>query len=447
MFYDHIHPSLSSSRKEPITLLGNFTFRGKTQTFGILPKDRLRHMWVIGKTGSGKSTLLSHLLAQDLVRGVGLALLDPHGDLFKQACAHIPKSRTNQTLLFDPTDTNYPISFNILRQGKLAQDAPSLLTSQIISVFKKQWKEFWGPRLEHVLRNAILAVLYHPQATLLLLYRFLTNETLREKTLVLVQDPIVKMFWEDEFANYSRSLKAEATAPVLNKLGAFVSNPILRNIIGQVRTRIDLLDIMDNSKILLANLATGHIGEDASHLLGGLLLSAINLSASSRGESAHKPKACKQGGQARKPFIVYADEFQHFVNDSIATILAESRKYGIGLVLAHQYLNQLPESLQGAVLGNVGSIIAFRLGARDAKVLEDEFLPDFQAQNLSDMPSYHMLVKLLANGKQLNPFLAQSSPPLQIQENRVEIEKLKDQSQKRYARSKQEVEKNIFENF
>ena len=433
MPYEHTHPyNKLSSVKEEITLLGEVTFRGKTQSFGMLPQDRLRHTWVIGKTGSGKSTLLSHLLAQDLARGVGVALLEPHGDLFKQACLYIPKSRTNQTLLFDPTDTSYPLSFNILRTGKNTHQSPSLVTSQLISVFKKQWREFWGPRLEHVLRNAILAVLYHPQATLLLLYRFLTDELLREKTLVLVQDPIVKMFWEKEFANYSKSLKAEATAPVLNKLGAFVSNPIVRNIIGQVRTRIDLSEVMNKSHILLANLATGHIGEDASHLLGGLLLSAINLSASSRGKT-------------RKPFIVYVDEFQHFVNDSIATILAESRKYGIGLVLAHQYLDQLPESLQGAVLGNVGSIIAFRLGAKDARILEDEFMPNFQAQHLSDMPSYHMVVKLLAKGQQLDPFLAQSFPPIQALNNHIPINLLRKQSRNRYTRPRREVEKNILQ--
>jgi len=235
------HPQFS---KKEVLIIGETTSRNKSQRFGLLQEDRLRHLWLLGKTGTGKSTLLSNLLSQDLRAGRGLALLDPHGDLATSILSMVPPHRTNQVLLFAPEDEDYPVSFNIFRQGKKPHPDPSLLTSQLVSVFRKQWADSWGPRLEHVLRNAILAVAPDPRATLLFLYRFLTEEGLREKVVGRVVDPVVRQFWTKEFPAYSRALQGEALSPVLNKLGAFVAQPIVRNIVAQERSRIDLISLM-----------------------------------------------------------------------------------------------------------------------------------------------------------------------------------------------------------
>ena len=413
---------------EPILVLGETSFRNRRDRFGLLPTDRLRHTWIIGKTGSGKSTLLANLVAQDLARGTGLALLDPHGDLVETVLPFVPPHRVNDVVLFAPEDKEYPVSFNIFREGRKLHHDPNLLTSQLVSIFKKQWSNSWGPRLEHVLRNAILAVATDPKATLVYVYRFLTDETLRDKVVEQVRDPVVRTFWQKEFAGYKSALQAEAIAPVLNKLGAFVSNPVTRNIVGQERSRIDLHHMMQSRGILLANLATGKVGEDASRLFGGMLLSAIHLTA------AERPRG-------EPPFIVYVDEFQNFVTDSIATILSEARKYGLGLVLAHQYLTQLPEELRDAVLGNVGTSVVFRVGAADAEILAPEFEPQFTAEDLVSIGPYETVVKLLARGRQLAPFSARtlptSSPPRDAAER---VATIREQSRQRYARPRREVE-------
>lgn len=381
--------------RTPLLILGETTFRNRHQAFGMLPEDRLRHLWIMGKTGSGKSTLLENLIAQDLASGEGIAVLDPHGDLIERVLRRVPAWRTNATLLFAPEDKAHPIAFNVFRRGKELHDDPALLASQLVSVFKKFWSDSWGPRLEHILRNAILAIAPDPRASLLFLYRFLTEESLRKQVVKTIQDPVVRAFWMNEFPGYTDDLKSEAIAPALNKLGAFVSNPRIRNIVAQERSRLDLADFMANRGVLLANLAAGRIGEDASRLLGGLLMTAIQLAAMERPRGS-------------PPFIAYVDEVQHFVNDSLPGLLAESRKFGIGLVLAHQYLEQLPEHLQGAILGNVGSIILMRLGATDALAMEPEFSPPFDAHDLQTLEQHHMVVKLLARGEALHPFSART---------------------------------------
>lgn len=381
----------------------------------------------MGKTGSGKSTLLANLIIQDLQRGQGLALLDPHGDLVEAVMPFIPPARQSSTLLFAPDDRDYPVSFNVFRQGRQLHADPALLTAQLLSVFKKNWAEFWGPRLEHVLRNAILAIATHPRATLLFLYRFLTDETLRATIAEGLTDPVVRQFWVKEFPSYSKALQGEALSPVLNKLGAFVGNPIIRNIIGQERSRLNLIDFMGNRGILLASLASGRIGEDASRLLGGLLLASIQLAAMER----------PRGGP---PFFVYIDEFQTFTTEAIATMLAEARKFGLGLTLAHQYLAQLPETIREAVLGNIGSTVLFRLGGMDASVLEVEFTPPFTALDLMQLPAYHVAVKLLARGETLTPFSARTLPPPPAPAAALNRAKLILQSRQRYCQERSAVE-------
>ena len=434
--YETQTPHLPSLPRQPkaktnsILTLGETTYRKKYQRFGLLPQDRLRHLWILGKTGSGKSTLIANLFAQDLATGQGVALLDPHGDLVETVLPLVPPERTNQVLLLSPADVEYPVSFNIFRQGKHMHPSPALMASEILSVFRKQWATFWGARLEHIFRNAILAVASDPRATLLFLYRFLVEERLRKKIIEQVSDPVVRLFWNKEFANYSKAFQREAMSPVLNKLGAFVSNPVIRNIVGQERSRVDLIKLMNENGILLANLAAGSIGEDASHLLGGLLLSALQLAGNSR----------ERGGAS---IIIYIDEFQHFVTDSLATMLAESRKFGLGLVLAHQYLTQLPDNLRDAVMGNVGSMILFRLGAQDAKVLAPEFEPVFSAHDMQQLGQYQMAVKILVNGQELVPFSARSLPPVSISDAQNIVEKIRQQSRLRYCQKRKKVEKMI----
>ena len=420
--------SANNSVDESLLILGETTFRRQHRRFGLLPADRLRHLWTIGKTGSGKSTLLANLIAQDLSAGRGVALLDPHGDLVETVLPFVPASRTNDVVLFTPHDRAYPISFNIFRQGRRPHADTALLTSQLVSVFKKYWADSWGPRLEHILRNAILAVAPDPRATLLFLYRFLTDPHLRATVTENIVDPVVRQFWTKEFPSYSKSLQSEAMAPVLNKLGAFVAHPTVRSIIGQERSRLDLIPLMNARGVLLANLATGQMGEDASHLLGGLLLTAIQLAAMER----------PRGGPA---FYVYVDEFQHFVTDSLATLLSESRKFGLGLILAHQYLAQLTDSVRDAVLGNVGSMMVFRIGGTDAELLENEFIPPFTAADLMALPRYNAAVRVLAQGEALTPFSARTLPALTPpQDAATTIAHIRAQSRQRFARPRSLVE-------
>ena len=323
------------------------------------------------------------------------------------------------------------MSFNVFRAGRQTHADIALLCAQLVSVFKKFWSSSWGPRLEHVLRNAILAVAPDPRATLLFLYRFLTEPPLRGKVIEKIIDPVVRQFWTKEFPSYGKNLQSEAMAPALNKLGAFVASPIVRNIIGQERSRLDLIHLLNTNGILLANLATGRIGEDNSHLLGGLLLTAVQLAAMER-------------ARGTPPLMLYIDEFQNFVTDSIATMLSEARKFGLGLILAHQYLDQLPESIRGAVLGNVGTMLVFRVGATDAMTLEPEFNPPFTAYDLQNLPRYHTTVKLTARGEQLAPFSARTLPALLRPRDAGTItERVKTNSRQRFAQHHSSVESAI----
>ncbi len=426
--YDH------SPHKTPLLTLAETDFRGKHDRFGILQDDRLRHVWIIGKTGAGKSTLLLRLIAQDLAAGRGVGVLDPHGDLALAALSLVPKSRTNQTCVFDPADREHAVAFNVLRQGGRQLDA-NLVASGLVAVFRKHWADMWGPRLEHVLRSAILAVVADPRATLLFLYRFLTEDELRQKVAARIEDPVVKQFWTVEFPSYRPQLQAEALSPVLNKLGAFVGNKPIRRIIAQRRSKLDVGQLMDDSGVLIANLSVGRVGEDASRLLGSLLLSSIQLSAMRRPPGA-------------PPFFLYVDEFQHFVTESLSTMLSEARKFGIGLTLSHQYLAQLPSALLDAVRGNVGSLVIMRVGAEDAHTLQREVHPPFSAEDLSALPSGRAVVKLLARGQALEPFSARLLPPVAVPPDVTgRIAGIRAQSSRRFATSVDIVDRHIAREF
>jgi hypothetical protein len=412
--YEKQHP------RPPDILIGETDFRGAHHKFGLYETDRLRHVWVIGKTGSGKSTLLRHLIAQDLAAGRGVGVLDPHGDLALFAAASVPKSRTNDVAYVNPADKEAAVAFNILRQGGAGLET-SLIASGLVSVFKKHWADNWGPRLEHVLRNAILAIAPDPRATLLFLYRFVTDEALRKRMAPRIRDPVVRQFWTVEFPGYRPQLQAEALSPLLNKLGAFVTNEYVRRIVAQEKSRLDLGALMESRGVLIANLSVGHIGEDASRLLGSLLLSAVQLAAMRRGPEA-------------PPFFLYIDEFQHFVTESLATMLSEARKFGVGLTLSHQYLAQLPPGLLDAVRGNVGSLIVLRVGAEDARLLAQEVDPPFNAHDLTELPFGNAVVRVIARGHPLRPFSARMPPPVPEPKDAVaRIEAIRQQSRRRYS--------------
>lgn len=414
-----------------LALLGVATFRERRQPCGLLPDDRRRHLVIEGKTGMGKSTLLLQLLRSDIRRGRGVGLLDPHGDLCDAVLAAVPARRTNDVVLLDAGDSGHPVAFNVLACPDPRRRP--LLAAGIVAAFRKLYGEFWGPRLEHVLRNALLALLETPDASLLSVLRFLGDRRYREALLGRVGDPVVRGFWEREFAAWPPKLQAEAVAPVQNKIGHFVSNPLLRNIVGQPRSSVDLRRAMDEGKILLMNLSKGRVGEDASALLGSFLVTALQLAAMGRAEVAE---------EHRPDFYLYVDEFQNFATQSFATILSEARKYRLNLVLANQYLAQMDEATRAAVFGNIGSLVVFQVGAEDSEFLAQQLGGTVRPSDLLALPRYHAYVRLLIDGQPSRPFSLQTLPPSGARDpQRPAI--IRRYTRQRYARPAVQVEREI----
>src|SRR2546425_4108036 len=388
-----------SGSDNKITALAVTNFRNDHRRFGIKRADRRAHMYLIGKTGTGKSSLIANLARQDLLHGEGFALLDPHGDLVEHVLRLVPEERQGDLIYFNVPDTAHPVAFNPLESGQPA--LKPLVASGLISVFKKIWAESWGPRMEYILRNALLALLDLPASTLLDIPRLLDDLAFRGHVLAYVRNDQVRRFWLREYGNYPARFRAEAIAPIQNKVGEFLVNPILRKIVGQPKSAFDLRQVMDEGKILLVNLAKGKIGEDTSALLGAMLVTKIGLAALSRAELAETD---------RRDFYLYVDEFPTFTTSSFAGMLSEMRKYRVGLVLAHQYIEQLDETVRGAVLGNVGTVIAFRVGLSDAEVLEKEFYAEFAAGDLINLPNFSIYLKLMIDGVVSKPFSAVTLP-------------------------------------
>jgi energy-coupling factor transporter ATP-binding protein EcfA2 len=385
---------------EEILPLGILNFRGKEVKFGIKTKDRLRHIYIIGKTGQGKTTLLENMINFDIQNKNGLAFLDPHGDSVQRILDYIPKERIDDVIYFNPTDVNHPIAFNPLE--KVSWEHRHLTAISLLSIFKKIWVDAWSARMEYILTNTLLALLEWPNATLLDVNRLLSDEKFREKVVTNLKDEVVKAFWKQEFAKYHLQFRTEAIAPIQNKIGQFITNPLIRNIIGQTESAFDLRKIMDEGKVFLANLSVGAIGEETSRLLGGLLITKFQLSAMSRVDIPE---------EKRKDFYLYIDEFQNFATESFINILSEARKYHLSLILAHQYLDQVPEEIIKAVFGNVGTFIVFRLGANDAEIFNKEFAYLVKIDDFVNLPSYYVYIKLLVDGKPTSPFLAKTLPP------------------------------------
>lgn len=415
----------------PITVFAKTNFRNEERVFGIKADDRRRHMYILGKTGMGKTNLLENLAIQDIQQGHGICFIDPHGDVALKLIKAVPPERINDVIYFDPADQAFPIAFNVLEQ--VGADQRSLVASGLVGVFKKIWADSWGPRLEYILRNAILALLEYPGSSLLGVMRILVDKSYRERVIEKVTDPVVKQFWAVEFAGWNERVLQEVISPIQNKVGQFTSNSLIRNIIGQPHSAFDVREIMDNKKILIMNLAKGKIGEDSSALLGAMMITKIQLAAMGRADVPEED---------RKDFYLYVDEFQNFATDSFANILSEARKYRLSLILANQYIMQLEEKVSDAVFGNCGTIVSFRVGAPDAELLEKEFEPVFMMNDLVNLPKFHVYLKLMIDGIAGDAFSATTLPPILIETPGIN-DKVIAVTRERYASAQAEVEDKI----
>lgn len=381
-----------------ITPIGVTNYRDEQIPFGIKEKDRLGHIYVIGKTGVGKSTLLLNMAISDVTHGKGIAVIDPHGDLCVELLKHIPQDRMKDLIYFNPADVDHPIAFNPLQS--VNSEHHHLVVSGLISTFKKIWSESWGPRLEHILRFTLLSLLEYPFGTLLDIQPMLTDATFRLQVLAHVQNPATRAFWLNEFDKYPPNLKSEAVAPIINKTSLFATSIPLRNIVRQQNSSFKMQQVLDESKIFIVNLSKGSIGEDASTIMGSILLTSIQLAAMHRS---------KQLENSRRPFFLFVDEAHSFLSLSFADILSEARKYGLGLFLTHQYIEQLQDKIKQAIFGNVGTLISFRVGANDAIHLAKEFYPEFNEEHLVNLPRHAMYLKLMIDGATSRPFSANTT--------------------------------------
>lgn len=420
------------AQKNEIAFFAKTNFRNQERVFGIKTDDRTRHMYIIGKTGMGKTNLLENLVVQDIRNGHGVCYIDPHGDTAEKLLKSVPSDRINDVIYLNPADQNFPLAFNVMES--VDPDYRHLVASGLIGVFKKIWADSWGPRLEYILRNAILALLEYPGSTLLGVTRILVDKKYREKVVDKVTDPVIRQFWVDEFPKWSDKVLQEVVSPIQNKVGQFLSSSLIRNIVGQTKSSFDIRDAMDSRKILILNLSKGRIGEDNSALLGAMMITKIQLAAMGRVDIPE---------EQRNDFYLYVDEFQNFATESFANILSEARKYRLNLILANQYITQIDEKVRDAIFGNAGTIISFRVGAADAEFLEKEFVPVFVQNDIVNLPKYHIYLKLMIDGIAGDAFSAVTLPPVYIGDTIENEEKIVAVSRERYASSKEEVEDNI----
>jgi CxxC-x17-CxxC domain-containing protein len=423
-------------KNRDITYFGKTNFRNSNNVFGIKRRDRRQHMYVLGKSGTGKSVLLSNLIAQNIENGEGVCVVDPHGELVEEILNLIPEHRVKDVIYFNPADTDYHIGFNVisLEDPKYKH----LVASGLMGIFTKIWANAWSSRMEYILNNAILALLDTPGTTLLGIPRLLVDKDYRQMIIGNLKDPVVKAFWVHEYEQWREQFRNEAIAPIQNKVGQFLSTSIIRNVVGQSKSTIDIFNIMNEGKIFLVNVSKGRVGEDNSALLGGMIITKIQLAAMER---VRIPE------EERKDFYLYVDEFQNFATDSFANILSEARKYRLNLIVAHQYTAQLSNengsAVRDAVFGNVGTMIIFRVGADDADFLEKEFEPEFTAQDLVNLPNYHVYLKLMIDGVTSRPFSASTLPPIKFDIAAGVKEKIIASSRALYTRSREEVESEI----
>ncbi len=418
---------------ENISAFGLTNFRGINHQFGMLRSDRSRHIYIIGQTGAGKSGTLELFALSDIYHNQGYAIIDPHGDFAVNNMKFIPADRIKDVVYFNPADTAHPLGFNPLEVTNPSQK--SNISSEVIGVLKRMFGDSWGPRLEYILRYTILALLDRPNATMLDITRMLTDKKFRKETLSYSKDTVVLQFWTVEFNSWSDKFQSEAIAPVLNKVGAFTANPIIRNIIGQPKSTFNIRRIMDNGGILIVNLSKGLLGEDNSSILGAFLVTKIQLAAMSRSDIPDI--------EDRRPFYLYVDEFQNFATDSFATILSEARKYGLNLTVANQYTSQMSDTVRDAVFGNVGTMISFRVSADDAPNLVKQFEPQFEANDLLQMHNRNFVINMVIKGEKSPAFSARTLqlPPVQADNSSAIIE----HTRQTYSRRREDIEREISE--
>ena len=428
-------------KQKPITYFGITDARGKTNKFGIYKEDRLRHMYVIGKTGMGKSTLLENIAIKDIQNGEGMAYLDPHGTTAEKLLEFVPEHRIKDVIYFAPFDMEYPVALNVLEDTAAGDESSQSIRSQFIvsglmSTFKKIWKDQWSARMEYILNYTLLALLEIPEATLLDVNRMLSDKVFRKDVIDRLKEPTVKAYWEKEFASMTDKMVAEAVPAIQNKVGQFISNALIRNIIGQTKSSFDFRKAMDEKKIIIFNLSIGRIGEDAVNLLGSLFVTKIYLAAMSRADISERDM------KEMPNFYLYVDEFQNFINDSFAQILSQARKYKLGLIVAHQYVKQMTEIVHDAVFGNVGTMIAFRIGADDADSFEKEFKPTFLPEDFTNIGRFQMYLKLMIDGVASSAFSASAMGPWPRPDQSF-VKEIVDSSRVLYSHPRKDVEDHI----
>jgi len=409
-------------------IIGNRHVWGKEIPASLSVDDRRFHTYVIGKSGSGKSTLLRNLIVQEVARGHGVGLIDPHGDLAVEILHSIPASRTDDVAYLNPADEEFPAAFNPLA----SKSKPALAASCILSAFKHIWKDSWGPRLEYILYATIAALVECPNTSFMGITRMLHDKEYRGWVLRQVSDPMVRSCFLNEIERYDPKFLREAVAPIQNKIGQLLMAPAMRNILGQVKNKIDFRFMMDDSRIFIANLSKGLMGEDKSNLLGALLVSQFQIAALSRADVDES---------RRPPYSLFVDEYHNFCSDSFAQILAEARKYGLNVTLAHQYLSQVTEPMRDAVFGNVGNLISFQLGSIDADRIAKEFSGAMPAANLVNLNKFEAYVRAVVDGEAQSAYLLKTLPPISSKAQRSD--RLIRRSRERFATSRVEVEKRL----
>ena len=422
-------PTLKNTPEEQITVLWTTDFKWSGMSFGIKKEDKFRHVYIVWKTWMGKSTFISNMVRSDMHRDNGIAVVDPHGDLVEDVMSHIPSHRVNDVILFDVSDTDNPVGFNILEYN--TPDEKNLVASAVVSIFKKLFAHSRWPRLEYVLRNVLLSILEYPNATLMHVVRMLTDKHFREEVLSNVSDPIVMKFWRDEYDKRQEKQKNEAVGPIANKIGQFLSSPIVRNIFAQPKSSLKLRQAMDEWKILLINLSKWKIGEDNASMIGSFLVSKFQIDAMSRADVDFRD---------RKDFYLYIDEFQNFATDSFESILSEARKYRLSLIVANQYTSQIQENVRNAIFGNVWTIVSFGLGYDDATMMSQQFKEMISANDLLSLPKFKAYIKLMVDGTTTDPFTMGTFPLPDLELSREIKDKIKRQSRQRYSIPREKLE-------